>query len=99
MLPGSIHYRYSTKEALLIALMERAIERATEAVRVAASESRDPIERLQLGLRAHLRVLLASDDAQVLLYDWRVLTGDARDAIVRLRDRYESFWHGLLWEA
>src|SRR4051794_20842097 len=27
MLPGSLHYRFPSKEALLLALMERAIER------------------------------------------------------------------------
>jgi AcrR family transcriptional regulator len=100
ILPGSLHYRFPTKESLLIALMERAVEQTTAAVRAAVATSRDPIERLRLGLRAHLRILLSGDDAiYVLLYEWRALTGKAREEMVRLRDRYESFWDGLLYEA
>ena len=56
VLPGSIHYRYPAKEALLVALMDRAIERAIAAVRTAAAQSSDPTERVRLGLRAHLHL-------------------------------------------
>jgi AcrR family transcriptional regulator len=100
MLPGSLHYRYASKEAILLAVVERAILRATDAVREAIATSRDPVERVRLALRAHLRLLLSGDDAiYVLLYDWRSITGEARAAIVRLRDRYEALWDGLLYEA
>lgn len=100
VLPGSVHYRFPTKEALLVALMERAVERAIAAVRAAASETSDPTERMRLGLRAHLRLLVSGDDSvHVLLYEWRSLAGDARDEMVRLRDRYEAFWDGMLYEA
>ncbi len=100
LLLGSVQYRFPTKESLLVALMERAVARATEAVRTAVEETRDPVDRVRFGLGAHLRVLLSGDDAVfVLLYDWRVLKGDAREAVVRLRDRYEAFWDGLLYEA
>lgn len=100
ILPGSLHYRYATKEALLLALMERAIGRAIAAVRAAAAEVEDPVEKVRFALRAHLRFLLAGDDGvYVLLYDWRALDGDARATMIRLRDRYEAFWDGLLFEA
>lgn len=100
VLPGSVHYRFPTKEALLVALMERAVERAIAAVRAAAEETSDPTERVRLGLRAHLRLLVSGDDSvHVLLYEWRSLTGRARDEMVRLRDRYEAFWDGMLYEA
>lgn len=100
ILPGSLHYRFATKEALLIALMERAVEHATSAVRDAVAGCRDPLERLRLGLRAHMRILLSGDDAIfVLLYEWRSLTGGPREQMVRLRDRYEALWDGLLHRA
>lgn len=101
MLPGSIHYRYASKEAILLSLMERAIARLTHAIRDAVAASRDPAERLRLALRAHLELLLSGDDAvYVLLYDWRAITSEAaRDAVGRLRDRYEAFWDGLIYEA
>jgi AcrR family transcriptional regulator len=100
MLLGSLQYRFPTKESLLVTLMERAIERVTRAVRAAAEGAGDPLDRLRLGLGAHLDVLLSGDDAvYVLLYDWRVLRGSARQRLIRLRDRYEALWDGLAHEA
>lgn len=100
MLLGSLQYRFPSKEALLVRLMERAVTRATDAVRAATERTGEPLERLRLGVIAHLEVLLSGDDAvYVLLYDWRVLRGDAREAVVRLRDRYEALWDGILYGA
>jgi TetR/AcrR family transcriptional regulator, cholesterol catabolism regulator len=100
ILPGSLHYRYATKEEILVALMERGIRAALDSVQAAVQESHDPIERLRLGLRAHLKGLLAdSDSVHVVLFEWRSVTGSARDAVMRLRDGYEAFWDGLLYEA
>jgi AcrR family transcriptional regulator len=99
MLPGSVHYRYPTKAALLLALMRRGVEADLACVRAAIAESRDPMERLHLAMRARVRYLLSRDAATVVLYDWRSLKGRARDEMIRLRDRYEAFWAGLLHEA
>ena len=99
MFPGSLHYRYPTKEALLLALMEQGITKATTAVRVAISSSQDPLDRVRLAIRAHLQLLLHEDDSiYVLLYEWRALTGEARESMVRLRDKYDALWDGLLYE-
>jgi TetR/AcrR family transcriptional regulator, cholesterol catabolism regulator len=100
MLPGSLHYRFQSKEDLLLALMERGITRATSSVRLAISGLDDPVERLKAALRAHLRLLLDEDEAiYVLLYEGRGLSGDARTEMVRLRDRYDALWDGLLHAA
>ncbi len=98
--PGSIFYRYRTKEALLLKLMERAMGRMTAAIQRAVEPERDPIRRVRSALRAHTRMLL-SDDASifVLLYDWRFLEPRTRESILRLRDEYEAFWDGLLHHA
>lgn len=100
MLLGSLQYRFPTKETLLVALMERAIDRVMGAVRAAAESADDPLERLRFGLAAHLELLVSGDDAvYVLLYDWRVLRGAPRDKLILLRDRYEAFWDGILYGA
>ncbi len=100
MLPGSLHYRYASKDEILVALMERGIDHAIEAVRQAVAEVRDPIERIRLGMRAHLILLLSGDDAlYVLLFDWRSLPVGAHEGVERQRAKYEAFWNGLLFEA
>src|SRR5689334_9926445 len=75
MLPGSLHYRYASKEDILSALMERAIDRLIEGVLGAAAAATDPIERLRLAIVEHVRILLSREDSvYVLLYDWRSLS-------------------------
>jgi TetR/AcrR family transcriptional regulator, cholesterol catabolism regulator len=85
---------------VLLALMERGVTAMIENVRRAVAGTKDPIERLRLGLREHLKLLLSGEDTvYVLLFEWRSLEGAARAAMVRERDRYEGFWDGLLGEA
>ncbi len=99
MLPGSLHYRYRTKSSLLLELMRRGVERDLAGIRAAIQGSRDPLERLHLGLRARVRFLLSRHASQVVLFEWRSLRGAAREEMIRLRDSYEAFWSGLLLEA
>jgi AcrR family transcriptional regulator len=100
ILPGSLHYRYPSKEEMLLALLDRGIAHAIEAVRVAIADAVDPFERMRLALRAHLRLLIRDDVAiYVLLYEGRSLSGDSRAHMVRLRDRYDALWDGILHAA
>ncbi|MBI4853749.1 MAG: TetR/AcrR family transcriptional regulator [Acidobacteria bacterium] len=100
ILLGSLYYRYPSKEAILLALMERGINRITLAIRQAIASTHDPTERLRMALRAYVKVLVSEDDSVYsLLYEWRALTGEAREAMVKLRDRYESLWDGLIYES
>jgi len=98
--PGSLHYYFPTKESILLALMEQGIASAESGFRQALEASDDPIERIRLAIRAHIRMLVGNEaGTYVLLYEGRGLTGDARTAMVRLRDRYDALWDGLLYQA
>ncbi|MCS6886340.1 MAG: TetR/AcrR family transcriptional regulator [Acidobacteriota bacterium] len=100
ILPGSLHYRYPTKEAILVKLMDDALERATSVLRQAVGKANDPAERLKLAVKAHLELLLSGDDSiYILLYGWRSLGEAASGRIERLRTRYEALWDSLLYEA
>ncbi len=98
--PGSLHYRFRTKEAVLLALMERGIAIMESGFREAMEESDDPIEALRHALRAHVIRLVGNDHGTyVLLYETRQLEGDARERMTRLRDRYDALWSGLIRRA
>lgn len=100
VLPGSLTYRFPTKESLVVALMEQAGAHISAAVLEAIDGCADPLERLRLAMRAHLRVLLGGGDAAyVLLFDWRRLSEHTRAALSRERHRYESIWDGLIYAA
>src|SRR5262249_45122912 len=77
-LPGSLHYRYPTKDSLLLALMKRGMNADLAGIRAAIRGTQDPVERLRRALRARLRYLLSRDAAQVVLFEWRALKGPAR---------------------
>ena len=97
MLPGSLYYRYNSKEALLVELMRRGVDLVTAEVESAYASSDDPVERMRLCINAHLRALLVDSDAvYVLLFEWRALGPEAREEIIELRDQYESLWAGIL---
>lgn len=97
MLPGSLYYRYNSKEALLVELMRRGVDLVTAEVESAYASSDDPVERLRLCINAHLRALLVDSDAvYVLLFEWRALGPKAREEIIELRDQYESLWAEIL---
>src|SRR4030095_1750664 len=98
-LPGSLHYRYPTKAGLLLALMKRGMEADLAALRGALAPSRDPVDRLRLALRARLRSRVSRAAPPVVLSEWRSPKGRARDEMIHLRDRYEAFWSGLIYEA
>jgi len=100
MLPGSLHYRYASKEEILLTLMDRGITRAVWTVRAAIADAQDPLDHLRTALRAHLRLLVEEDDSiYVLLYEGRSLSDGAREHMVRLRDRYDALWDGILHRA
>lgn len=100
MLPGSLHYRYPTKEDILAALMERAIDRLIESILAATAATTDPMERVRLAIVEHVRILLSREDSvYVLLYDWRSLSSGAERAITRHRRRYEQFADDLIAQA
>jgi AcrR family transcriptional regulator len=97
MLPGSLHYRYASKDDVLIALMDRAVDKAIAEVDKAIEHVRDPIERLRVGIAKYLELLLEGDDALfVMLFDWRSLPIGAKRGLDRARHRYEEYWDKLL---
>ncbi len=100
VLPGSLHYRFPTKDSLLLAVLDRAMARLRGSVERAIAISEDPLTRLRLALRAHLRDLLSADDSvYVLLYEWRALSDAALGEMLASRHRYEQLFVRLLEDA
>ena len=62
MLPGSLYYHFTTKEALLAAVYAEGVRRISESVEAAIAGRRDPWERLEAACVAHLESLLGAGD-------------------------------------
>lgn len=97
LLPGSLHYRYQAKEDILVDLMRLGLEHASAAVSDAVAGATDPVEQLRRGINSHLQMVVSgSDMVYVLLFEWRSLRGEAREEMIKLRDRYEALWGAML---
>jgi AcrR family transcriptional regulator len=100
MLLGSLQYRYAKKEGLLIAVMESAVERTTDAIRQAIVGEHDVGRRMRAAMTAYLETLWSGEDAlYVLLYDWRSLRGGDRERVALLHERLFALFDGLFYEA
>ncbi len=98
---GSIFYHFSSKEEILIEVMAFGIDRFFEAAEKAFARAKNPVEKLRYLFRAHLEALLIDehrDSMNVLLYEWRSLSPEGREKIVKMRDKYEKMWQEVLDE-
>jgi len=98
---GSIFHHFRTKEDILKAVMTEAILVNTERMRARrdqAASTRDAIETLIL---CELESINGDtgEAMTVLVYEWRSLSAESREAILRLRDTYENIWLETLQQA
>ena len=100
VLLGTVHYWFPSKEAILLALTERAGGRVQNAINDAIADEADPSRRLWLAFRAYLNVLI-SDTAitTVLLYEYRPREGREWQTVNRLREEFDRLWDGLIHQA
>jgi len=101
MKPGSLYYHFSSKEALLEAILQRGIDVMVEAFREAARTSRGapPRARFEAHVRAHLGALFEHGPYTAAhVTTFRTAPAAVREAIVPVRDAYEAMWSELLGE-
>jgi TetR/AcrR family transcriptional regulator, cholesterol catabolism regulator len=95
---GSLYSLTGSKQELLQAALRRgaiAFHGALDGV----PEEAAAVERIRLALRAHLRVVAEQlDVATVFTREWRYLEGNAREAFLAERRRYEERWRSLFRE-
>lgn len=101
MKAGSLYYHFSSKQALLEAILRRGIEVMVEAFQRASAATRDqpgPV-RVVAHVRAHLAALFENGPYTAAhVTTFRTAPSIVRDAIVPERDAYEALWTGLLEE-
>jgi AcrR family transcriptional regulator len=98
---GSLFYHFRSKEEILVAVMALGISRTTEQLEAALSQAQSLREQLAALFHVHLNSLLGENQAalEVMLYEWRSVSPDARPGLIVLRDRYEKLWQDVLDQA
>jgi AcrR family transcriptional regulator len=95
--PASVYYHYPSKEALLVAIVDRAAAQVAGQLQAAATDP-DPWSRLEQACVAHLTALLHGEGAlRVLATEIPSRrTGAVQQALVRTRDAYEDMFRELV---
>ncbi len=94
---ASLYHHVSSKQEILLELLDRAIEMLTEKIAPIANESAAADKKLRAMIRAYLQVLAEHADlASVLLFEHRSLETRQHARHIPNRDRFESLWRDVL---
>ncbi|RME88249.1 MAG: TetR/AcrR family transcriptional regulator [Anaerolineae bacterium] len=96
---ASLYHHVSSKQEILLALLDRALELLTERVSAAAQSGLSPDEKLHRMVRAYLEAMTEHIDlAAVLLLEHRSLDPELHARHIPNRDRFEALWRETIRE-
>ncbi|NHN88344.1 TetR/AcrR family transcriptional regulator [Acetobacter conturbans] len=97
MLPGSLYYHISSKEALFVEIHDKAIDAAAQRVRKAMEPFSDPWKRLEAASNEMLDLQLNPDSLTLpIMNNLRAVPDEVRQALVRKRDEYEVIFRQIV---
>lgn len=97
MLPGSLYYHFSSKEALFLALHQRVVSEMAECVSKALNGIEEPWSRLEAASSAHLKGLLSTGNLVAIISPEFLGKNHKIGDIVRLERRnYEMLFRELI---
>ncbi|MBX9587740.1 MAG: TetR/AcrR family transcriptional regulator [Hyphomonadaceae bacterium] len=92
-------YRYvQSKQDLLFACHEEAMEIARESIDKGEAEGRNGLEKIQIGMSGYLREMIGAMGVPVLILEENALTGRQAERIIALRDEFEARMRRLVEE-
>ena len=94
---SSLYSHVTSKEGLLVEVVERGAERFQSSAKHADATNTDPLARLQALISGHIDVLLDHpDEVKTFLDEARSLEAGPRQRILDARDRYEQSFRDTL---
>ncbi len=96
---GSLYHHVSSKQEILAALLEQALELLIAELREVMAVELPPAGKLRRAVRSYLTRLADNAElARVLLFEYRSLEPDLLARHVERRDTYEALWRQILAE-
>ncbi len=96
---ASLYHHVSSKQEILLALLDRALVILTERVAPLAAQTAPADEKLRGMIRAYLQLLAENADlASVLLFEHRSLEPKQHARHIPNRDRFEALWRDVVLE-
>lgn len=94
---ASLYHHVSSKQDILLALLERALGLLTEHIAAIASLELPADKKLRRMIAAYLKALADNSDlSAVLLFEHRSLDKKSHARHVPQRDKFEGLWRGVL---
>jgi len=94
---ASLYHHVSSKQEILLALLDRALEMLFEHISNVTDKSLPPDEKLRQMIHSYLQVMTENGDlAIVLLMEHRSLSPDLRSRHVPNRDKFELLWRDVI---
>ncbi len=94
---GSVYYHFSSKQELLLQLMEYVLDELTSRVQEAVASSDDPIDQLKRAVTVHIDYHISHlPETYVTDSEIKGLIEDNYSRILRKRKRYESIFIEIL---
>ena len=96
---ASLYHHVSSKQEILLALLDRALEMLTEHISAVTSQDLPPDEKLRQMIHAYLSALTDNIDlSSVLLIEHRSLEKKLHARHVPYRDKFEGLWRDVIKE-
>lgn len=93
----SLYHHVSSKQEILLALLDRALELLLDRISTIVNEDIPPDEKLRRMVRAYLQILAENTDlSAVLLFEHRSLERKQHARHVPNRDKFEALWRSVL---
>jgi AcrR family transcriptional regulator len=96
---ASLYHHVSSKQEILLALLDRALELLLERISTISNQAIPPDQKLQQMVRAYLQILAENTNlSSVLLFEHRSLERKQHARHVPNRDKFEALWRSVLEE-
>jgi AcrR family transcriptional regulator len=94
---ASLYHHVSSKQEILLALLDRALEMLFEQIKLIAKQPLPADEKLRQMVQVYLRLLADNSDlSAVLLFEHRSLEPAQHRRHIPNRDRFEALWRDTL---
>jgi AcrR family transcriptional regulator len=94
---ASLYHHVSSKQEILLALLDRALDMLFEQVEIIAKQPLPADEKLRQMVQVYLRLLAENSDlSSVLLFEHRSLEPAQHKRHIPNRDRFETLWREVL---
>jgi AcrR family transcriptional regulator len=99
VLPGSLYAHISSKETLLVEIVESGIEKFLAITARKEARESTATEKMRAAIRAHVAVVAENPERTlVVFHQWRYLTGPNLTRAIEKRRRYEESFSKIITE-